>query len=82
MSHNANYVRRGFGVVYWEITDKEQHEKIDRMGVECVENKFLKLPNIQKYEVVHSICVPVAPVFCVWLLVVKVFDAAGFAAGA
>ena len=23
------------------------------MGLECVENKFLKLPNIQKYEVVH-----------------------------
>ena len=27
--------------------------KIDRIGLECVENKFLKLPNIQKYEVVH-----------------------------
>lgn len=26
--------------------------KIDRCGLECVENKFLKLPNIQKYEVV------------------------------
>ena len=26
--------------------------KLDRMGLECVENKFLKLPNIQKYEVV------------------------------
>jgi hypothetical protein len=25
--------------------------KIDRCGLECVENKFLKLPNIQKYEV-------------------------------
>ena len=23
----------------------------DRKGMECVENKFLKLPNIQKYEV-------------------------------
>lgn len=23
------------------------------MGLECVENKFLKLPNIQKYEVIH-----------------------------
>ena len=28
--------------------------KLDRIGLECVENKFLKLPNIQKYEVVHS----------------------------
>ena len=27
--------------------------KLDRIGLECVENKFLKLPNIQKYEVVH-----------------------------
>ena len=27
--------------------------KIDRIGLECVENKFLKLPNIQKYEVIH-----------------------------
>lgn len=27
--------------------------KLDRNGLECVENKFLKLPNIQKYEVVH-----------------------------
>ena len=27
--------------------------KLDRMGLECVENKFLKLPNIQKYEVVQ-----------------------------
>ena len=27
--------------------------KLDRMGLECVENKFLRLPNIQKYEVVH-----------------------------
>lgn len=27
--------------------------KIDRNGLECVENKFLKLPNIQKYEVVR-----------------------------
>ena len=27
--------------------------KLDRTGLECVENKFLKLPNIQKYEVVH-----------------------------
>ena len=26
--------------------------KLDRIGLECVENKFLKLPNIQKYEVV------------------------------
>ena len=26
--------------------------KLDRVGLECVENKFLKLPNIQKYEVV------------------------------
>lgn len=25
--------------------------KIDRKAVECVENKFLKIPNIQKYEV-------------------------------
>ena len=27
--------------------------KLDRNGLECVEKKFLKLPNIQKYEVVH-----------------------------
>lgn len=27
--------------------------KLDRIGLECVENKFLKLPNIKKYEVVH-----------------------------
>lgn len=27
--------------------------KLDRIGLECVEKKFLKLPNIQKYEVVH-----------------------------
>ena len=27
--------------------------KLDRAGLECVENKFLKLPNIQKYEVVY-----------------------------
>lgn len=27
--------------------------KLDRIGLECVENKFLKLPNIQKYEVVR-----------------------------
>jgi hypothetical protein len=27
--------------------------KLDRAGLECVEKKFLKLPNIQKYEVVH-----------------------------
>ena len=27
--------------------------KIDRIGLESVENKFLKLPNIQKYEVVQ-----------------------------
>ena len=27
--------------------------KPDRIGLECVENKFLKLPNIQKYEVVN-----------------------------
>lgn len=27
--------------------------KIDRNGLECVEKKFLKLPNIQKYEVVR-----------------------------
>ena len=27
--------------------------KLDRIGLECVENKFLKLPNIQKYEVVQ-----------------------------
>ena len=27
--------------------------EIDRIGLECVENKFLKLPNIQKYEVIH-----------------------------
>ena len=27
--------------------------KLDRVGLECVENKFLKLPNIQKYEVIH-----------------------------
>lgn len=26
--------------------------KLDRRGFECVENKFLKLPNVQKYEVV------------------------------
>lgn len=26
--------------------------KTDRYGLECVENKFLKLPNVQKYEVV------------------------------
>ena len=26
--------------------------KLDRVGLACVENKFLKLPNIQKYEVV------------------------------
>ena len=26
--------------------------KDDRFGLECVENKFLKLPNVQKYEVV------------------------------
>lgn len=26
--------------------------KIDRYGLECVENKFLKLPNVQKYELV------------------------------
>ena len=24
--------------------------KIERYGLECVENKFLKLPNVQKYE--------------------------------
>ena len=24
--------------------------KIERYGWECVENKFLKLPNVQKYE--------------------------------
>lgn len=29
--------------------------KLDRKGLECVENKFLKLPNIQKYEVVRRI---------------------------
>lgn len=27
--------------------------KLDRAGLECVEKKFLKLPNIQKYEVIH-----------------------------
>lgn len=27
--------------------------KLDRNGLECVEKKFLKLPNIQKYEVVR-----------------------------
>lgn len=27
--------------------------KLDRKGLECVEKKFLKLPNIQKYEVVR-----------------------------
>ena len=27
--------------------------KLDRIGLECVENKFLRLPNIQKYEVVR-----------------------------
>lgn len=27
--------------------------KLDRAGLECVENKFLKLPNIEKYEVVR-----------------------------
>lgn len=27
--------------------------KLDRNAIECVENKFLKLPNIQKYEVVR-----------------------------
>lgn len=27
--------------------------KLDRIGLECVEKKFLKLPNIQKYEVIH-----------------------------
>lgn len=27
--------------------------KLDRNGLECVEKKFLKLPNIQKYEVIH-----------------------------
>lgn len=27
--------------------------KPDRVGLECVENKFLKLPNTQKYEVVR-----------------------------
>ena len=27
--------------------------KFNRIGLECVENKFLRLPNIQKYEVVH-----------------------------
>lgn len=26
--------------------------KLNRVGLACVENKFLKLPNIQKYEVV------------------------------
>lgn len=26
--------------------------KLERKGLECVENKFLKLPNVQKYEVV------------------------------
>lgn len=24
--------------------------KIERYGLECVENKFLRLPNVQKYE--------------------------------
>ena len=28
--------------------------KTDRYGLECVENKFLKLPNVQKYEVVSG----------------------------
>ncbi len=28
--------------------------KIDRASLECVENKFLKLPNVQKYEVVKK----------------------------
>lgn len=28
--------------------------KLDRAGLECVANKFLRLPNIQKYEVVHK----------------------------
>ena len=27
--------------------------KLDRNGLECVGKKFLKLPNIQKYEVIH-----------------------------
>lgn len=27
--------------------------KFDRIGLECVEKKFLKLPNIQKYEVIQ-----------------------------
>ena len=27
--------------------------KLDRRGLECVESKFLKLPNVQKYEVVE-----------------------------
>lgn len=27
--------------------------KLDRAGLECVEKKFLKLTNIQKYEVIH-----------------------------
>jgi hypothetical protein len=27
--------------------------KLDRNGLECVEKKFLKIPNIQKYEVIH-----------------------------
>ena len=27
--------------------------KLDRVGLECVENKFLKLPNVQKYVVVR-----------------------------
>ncbi|MCM1551747.1 MAG: type IV toxin-antitoxin system AbiEi family antitoxin [Butyrivibrio sp.] len=27
--------------------------KINRIGLECVENKFLKIPNIQRYEVVR-----------------------------
>ena len=27
--------------------------KLDRIGLECIENRFLRLPNIQKYEVAH-----------------------------